>query len=151
MFSTCCLFKQEGRLDACGGRDGSAHRHPADKKGHEDSRYRGNPGEQTVDGEWREERDHRSRHPSDQRSRKESLYLEEEMKKERMLITVSQEHQAPSHREDPQAPKVNVATTVSSSSSTLEEKETSGKEKTIKTKSHKKKKKKKDGKKKKKS
>ncbi|TNM99672.1 hypothetical protein fugu_012705 [Takifugu bimaculatus] len=125
---------------------GAQQRHPADKEGHEDSRYRGNPGVQTVDGEWREERDHRNRHHPDHRSRKESLFLEEEMKKERMLITVSQEPEPPSHRKDPQAPKVNTATMVSNSkcsSSTLEENETSGKEKTIKTKSHKKKKKKK--------
>lgn len=71
------------------------------------------------------------------------------MKKERMLITVSQEPEPPS-----QAPKVNTATMVSNSkcsNGTLEENETSDKEKTIKTKSHKKKKKKKkkmDGKKK---
>ncbi|XP_029688345.1 uncharacterized protein isoform X2 [Takifugu rubripes] len=142
----CCPCSAEVRLDKCGGRDGSTQRHPADKEGHEDPRYRGNPGEQTVDGEWREERDHRNRHHPDHRSRKESLFLEEEVKKERMLITVSQEPEPPSHRKDPQAPKVNTATMVSNSkcsSSTLEENETSGKEKTIKTKSHKKKKKKK--------
>ncbi|XP_056903028.1 uncharacterized protein si:ch211-195b21.5 isoform X2 [Takifugu flavidus] len=142
----CCPCSAEVRLDKCGGRDGTTQQHPADKEGHEDSRYRGNPGVQTVDGEWREERDHRNRHHPDHRSRKESLFLEEEMKKERMLITVSQEPEPPSHRKDPQAPKVNTATMVSNSkcsSSTLEENETSGKEKTIKTKSHKKKKKKK--------
>lgn len=134
------------RLDKCGGGDGSTRRHPADKNGHKDSRYHGNPAEQTVDGEWREERDHSNRHHSDHRSRKESLFLEEEMKKERLLITVSQEPEPPSHGEDPLAPKVKTATMVSNSkcsNSTLEESETSGKEKTIKTKSHKKKKKKK--------
>lgn len=153
VFSTCCLLKQEVRLDKCGGRDGSTHRHPADKKGHRDSRYHGNPGAQTGDGEWREERD--DRHHSDHRSRKGSLFLEGEMKEERMLITVSQEPEPPPHRKDPQAPKVKTATVVSNSkcsNGTLEENETSGKEKTIKIKSHKKKKKKKmDDKKKKKS
>lgn len=82
-------------MDKCGGRDGSTHQHPADKIGHKDSGYCGNPGRQTVDGEWREERDPRNRHHSNHRSRKESLFLEEEMKKERMLITVSQEPEPP--------------------------------------------------------
>lgn len=73
------------------------------------------------------------------------------MKKERMLITVSQEPEPPSHRKGPRAPKVKAATMVGNSKgSNSTENETSGKEKTIKTKSHKKKKKKMDGKKKKK-
>lgn len=37
------------------------------------------------------------------------------MKKERTLITVSQEPGPPSHRKDPQAPKANTASMVSSS------------------------------------
>lgn len=85
-----------------------------------------------MDRDWREELDRRNRRHTDHTTRKESLFLEEEMKKERMLITVSQEPDLPSH--------INLH----------KELQTTESEKTMKTKSQKKKKKKKDGKKKKK-
>lgn len=72
-----------------------------------------------MDRECREEQDGRNRH---QTASKESLFLEEEMRKERMLITVSQEPSHINHHKDLQPVKS---------------------EKTMKTKSQKKKKKKK--------
>lgn len=83
-----------------------------------------------MDRDWREEQDCRNRHHTDHTTRKERLFLEEEMKKERMLITVSQEPDPPSH--------INLHKDLQTIQS----------EKTTKTKSQKKKKKKKDGKKK---
>lgn len=50
-----------------------------------------------MDRGWREEQDRRNRHHTEHTARKESLFLEEEMRKERMLITVSQEPDPPSH------------------------------------------------------
>lgn len=84
-----------------------------------------------MDRGWGEEQDRRNRHHTEHATRKESLFLEEEMKKERMLITVSQEPDPPSHI------------------SRHKELQTVQSEKPAKTKSQKKKtKKKKDGKKK---
>ena len=76
---------------------GHAHRCPSDKKGHKDWNHHSNPGEQLMDGDWREDQDGRKRRQSEPRSRKESLFLEEEMRKERMLITVSQDPDPPPH------------------------------------------------------
>lgn len=104
-------------------KDICAPRCPSDKKDHKDSNYHSNPGVQLTDREWREEQDGRNRH---QTASKESLFLEEEMRKERMLITVSQEPSHVNHHKDLQTVKS---------------------EKTMKTKSQKKKKKKKDAKK----
>lgn len=140
-FIAILIFLQEVQLDKCAGgremsshhsnRDGHAHQYPSDKKDHKDSNYHSNPGEQLMDRDWREEQDRRSRHHTEHTTRKESLFLEEEMKKERMLITVSQEPDPPSH--------INLH----------EEPHTMKGDKTMKTKSQKKKKKKKkDGKKK---
>lgn len=141
---------QEVRLDKC---DGNTQRYPSDRT----ANYHSNPGEQAMDGDWREEQELGNRHRSGLRSREENLFLEEEMKKERMLITVSQEPGPPSHanlRKDLQAAgmhsQVRTADKLGTNCSSEETTAKAGncdKDKTKKTKSHKKKKKR-DGKKK---
>ncbi|CAF91007.1 unnamed protein product [Tetraodon nigroviridis] len=101
----CCTCSSEVRLDKCAGggemhsrhptRDGRDGR-PSHKKDPRDSSCHSNPGEPLADRDWGEERDRRGRHPA-ATGRKESLFFEEEMKKERMLITVSQGPEPPSH------------------------------------------------------
>ncbi|KAM6997655.1 uncharacterized protein LKV04_006280 [Tautogolabrus adspersus] len=72
------------------------HSHSSDRRDHRDHGYRRDTGEhrnpRDQQREWKDERGHRSQHNDEHKSHKagqENISLQEEMKKERMLITVS--------------------------------------------------------------
>lgn len=70
----------------------SQHSHPSDRRVNKDYGYHRDSEDHGNHRDWKDERDHRSKHNDDHRghrAKQENISLKEEMRKERMLITVS--------------------------------------------------------------